>query len=246
MDVLSTTKFARISARKARDVTREIQGLPVGQALDILTFTQRKAAHLIGKTMKTAMADAENNFELNVDQMYVKEATVGEGPTFKRFKPRARGSASAIRKRTAHIRIILSDELPFDKDDTERAPSKNKKAAKSPEKAAKPAKSEAPAKEEKAEKNAKAAASASSDEGRVDEKLGVVYDSAPSDVDDLKLINGVGPVLEDKLHEIGVYKFEQIANWDADQIAAFDDLLSFKGRIERDEWVAKAKDLANA
>lgn len=109
MDVISTYKYARISARKARDVAREIQGLPVSAALDILTFTPRKAAHLIGKTVKAAMADAENNFELSVESLVVKEASIGEGPTFKRFQPRARGSAGAIRKRTSHIRIVLTD-----------------------------------------------------------------------------------------------------------------------------------------
>ncbi len=111
MDVVSTYKFARISARKARDVAREIQGLPVNEALDILAFTPRKGAELFEKTMKTALADAEHNFELDVDRLIVKEATVGEGPTFKRFKPRARGSASGIRKRTAHIRVVLTDEV---------------------------------------------------------------------------------------------------------------------------------------
>ncbi len=115
MDVVSTYKRARISARKARDVAREIQGLPVSVALDILNFTPRKAAELFGKTLKAALADAENNFELPLDGLIVKEATVGEGPTYKRFKPRARGSASAIRKRTAHLRIILTDDAPSEK-----------------------------------------------------------------------------------------------------------------------------------
>lgn len=109
MDVISTYKFARVSARKARDVAREIQGLPVSAALDILTFTPRKAAELIGKTVKAAMADAENNFELSLESLIVKEASIGEGPTFKRFKPRARGSAAPVRKRTSHIRIVLTD-----------------------------------------------------------------------------------------------------------------------------------------
>ena len=110
MDVTSTFKHARISARKARDVTRAIQGLPLSAALDILRFTPRKAAQLIGKTVKAAMADAENNFELSVDTLIIKEATVGEGPTLKRFMPRARGTAAPIRKRTSHIRIVLTDD----------------------------------------------------------------------------------------------------------------------------------------
>ena len=140
MDVISTYKFARISARKARDVAREIQGLPVSDALDILTFTPRKAATLIGKTVKAAMADAENNFELSVDSLFIKEATIGEGPTFKRYKPRARGSAAPIRKRTSHIRIVLSDEVAAEEE--AEAP-KAKAPKKEPKKAADPKPAEA-------------------------------------------------------------------------------------------------------
>ena len=107
MEVTSTTRHARISPKKARDVAREIQGLPVSTALDILAFTPRKAATLINKTLKTAIADAENNFELDADSLVVKEAVIGEGPTLRRYKPRARGSAGPIRKRTSHIKITL-------------------------------------------------------------------------------------------------------------------------------------------
>ena len=94
-----------------RDVAREIQGLAVSDALDALTYTPRKAAHLIGKTLKSAIANAENNHELSADELIVGEAVIGEGPTLKRFKPRARGSAGAIRKRTSHIFITLTDEF---------------------------------------------------------------------------------------------------------------------------------------
>lgn len=109
MDVVSTYKYARVSSKKARDVAREIQGLPVSAAIDILTFTPKKSAAFINKTLKSAVANAENNFELDADDLIVKEATIGEGPAFKRFKPRARGSAGAIRKRTSHIRVVLSE-----------------------------------------------------------------------------------------------------------------------------------------
>lgn len=108
MEVKSTYKFARVSAKKARDVARAIQGLPVSSALDTLNFTPKKSAFLIGKTLKSAIANAENNHDLDADDLIVKEATVGEGPTFKRFKPRARGSAGGILKRTSHIYITLS------------------------------------------------------------------------------------------------------------------------------------------
>lgn len=241
MDVTSTYKFARISARKARDVAREIQGLPVSDALDLLNFTPRKGAELFGKTMKAALADAENNFELAVDGLFVKSAIVGEGPTFKRFKPRARGSASSIRKRTSHITVVLSDEVAGESE----APVKKAAKPKAAKSKAEP-KAEAP-KEAKAPKEKKKAApkkqSAAKGEGRVDEKLGMVYDSAPSEIDDLKEISGVGPKLEEKLHSIGVYTYDQIANWTKENVAEFDELLSFKGRIDRDDWIAKAKEL---
>jgi large subunit ribosomal protein L22 len=110
MEVRSVYRHAKISARKAREVAREIQGLPVSHALDILTFTPRKAALLLEKTLKSAIANAEHNDELDADTLVIKEATVGEGATLKRFKPRARGSAGPIRKRTSHLTIILTDE----------------------------------------------------------------------------------------------------------------------------------------
>src|ERR1044071_2136503 len=112
MEVRSTYKYARISPFKAREVTREIQGLPVSAALDILAFTPKKAAFLINKTLKSAIANAENNANLKADGLVVKEAVVGEGPTMKRMMARARGSGARILKRTAHIRIILTDEKP--------------------------------------------------------------------------------------------------------------------------------------
>jgi large subunit ribosomal protein L22 len=77
MEVKSTSKFVRLSPKKARDVAREIQGLPVSSALDILTFTPKKAAQLIGKTLKTAIADADNNFGLDTGTLVIKEAVIG-------------------------------------------------------------------------------------------------------------------------------------------------------------------------
>ena len=111
MQVTSTYRFARISAFKAREVTREIQGRSASDALDLLAFSPKKAAVLVKKTLKSAIANAENNAELRVDTLLVKEAVIGEGPTFKRFRARARGSAGSLRKRTSHIRIVLSDDL---------------------------------------------------------------------------------------------------------------------------------------
>src|SRR5215468_4335830 len=112
MEVRSIHRYARISAFKAREVTREIQGLPVSAALDVLAFTPKKAAILVNQTLKSAIANAENNANLKADGLVVKEAVVGEGPTFKRMQTRARGSGSRVLKRTAHIRIVLTDEKP--------------------------------------------------------------------------------------------------------------------------------------
>lgn len=112
MEVKSTTKFVRLSPKKARDVAREIQGLPVSSALDILTYTPKKAAQLIGKTLKTAIADAENNFALDPSTLMIKEAVIGAGPTLRRFKARAKGSAGPILKRTSHISITVVGAPP--------------------------------------------------------------------------------------------------------------------------------------
>jgi large subunit ribosomal protein L22 len=138
MQIKSIYRGARISAFKAREVTREIQGLPVVAALDILAFTPKKAALLVAKTLKSAVANAENNANLRVEKLVVREAVVGEGPTFKRFQPKARGSAGPIRKRTSHIRIVLTDEIEI----KTRAPKKSASKKKAPQgKARKKAKS---------------------------------------------------------------------------------------------------------
>src|SRR5436189_5500215 len=121
MEVRSIYKYARISPFKVREVTREIQGLPVSAALDLLAFTPKKAAFLVNKTLKSAIANAENNANLKPEGLVVKEAVVGEGPTFKRIMARARGSASRILKRTSHIRIVLTDEIKIETRETRRA-----------------------------------------------------------------------------------------------------------------------------
>ena len=158
MEVRSIYRYARISPFKAREVTREIQGLPVSTALDVLSFTPKKAALLIGKTLKSAVANAENNANLKVDTLVVKEAVVGEGPTIKRMMARARGSGSGILKRMSHIRIVLTDEIAIETRETRKAKRKaEEKAAKkeaSGEAAARPATGKKP-KAKKAAKKAK-------------------------------------------------------------------------------------------
>lgn len=142
MEVQAITRYVSISPLKVRDVVREICGLPASQALDILNFTPKKAAYLVGKTLRSGIANAENNHDMSADRLVVKEAQVGEGPTLKRFKPAARGSAHPILKRTSHIRITLTDEIELPEPKKKKAPVAKKKAGKpaaAKAKAAKPA-----------------------------------------------------------------------------------------------------------
>src|SRR6185503_18462564 len=152
MQVRSTYRYAKISAFKVREVTRAIQGLPVSAALDLVTFSPKKAAHLIAKTLKSAVANAENNANLRVDGLVVKEATVGEGPTMKRMMTRARGSGSRILKRSSHIRIILTDEIEIKSRDKKKGGKKpgasKKKSDTRKTKAAKETKAAEPEKSE--------------------------------------------------------------------------------------------------
>ena len=110
MEISATTKYIRMSPTKARDLAGELKGLPVEDALRITEFNARKAAVQIGKTLKSVIANAEHNNGLTMDKLFVKNAIIDGGPTMKRFRPRARGSASPIQKKTSHITIILSDK----------------------------------------------------------------------------------------------------------------------------------------
>src|SRR5947207_16020602 len=114
MQVRSIYRYAKISPFKVREVTREIQTLPGSAALDLVASSPKKAATLVNKTLKSAVANATNNANLKVDGLVVKEADVGEGPTMKRMMARARGSGSRILKRSSHIRIVLTDEYKYE------------------------------------------------------------------------------------------------------------------------------------
>jgi large subunit ribosomal protein L22 len=121
MEVKAISKMVRISAFKAREATRHIQGLPVAEAAELLRFSPQKAARLVGKTLRSAVANAENNNGMRAEELIVKEAVVGEGPTMKRFQPKARGSAGPIRKRTSHIRIVVAEKPEQPKKKTAKA-----------------------------------------------------------------------------------------------------------------------------
>jgi len=99
-----------MSAQKMREVVRQIQGLPALQAQAVLAVVPRKGARFVAKTLKSAIANAENNKNMKPEKLIVKEAVAGTASTLRRFTPKARGSAGPILKRNCHIKITLSDE----------------------------------------------------------------------------------------------------------------------------------------
>ncbi len=109
MEVKTVSRFVRISPEKARHVARLLPGKKAGDALRMVELVPRKAARLLGKTLRTAIADAEHNFDLKGGDLTVLKAEVGPGPTLKRFRPKARGMAGRVLKRTSHFTIVLSD-----------------------------------------------------------------------------------------------------------------------------------------
>ena len=103
-------RTVRIAPRKVRLVVDLIRGKQVGEAVAILRHTPKAASPVVEKVLKSAVANAEHNYELDVNNLVVSEVFVDEGPTLKRFRPRAQGRASAINKRTSHITIVVSEK----------------------------------------------------------------------------------------------------------------------------------------
>ena len=109
MQVLAKLKFARISAQKCRLVADQVRGLSIEKALDILSFSPKRAAVMIKKVLNSAIANAENNFSADIDELTVHRIYIDEGPTYKRMRARAKGRSNRILKRTSHITVIVSD-----------------------------------------------------------------------------------------------------------------------------------------
>ncbi|NLK00818.1 MAG: 50S ribosomal protein L22 [Clostridia bacterium] len=109
MEARSIGRHVRISPYKVRQVINLIRGREVKEALAILKFTPKKAAVIVEKILKSAIANAEHNYEMDGDNLYISKIYVDQGPTMKRFKPRAFGRADRIRKRTSHITVVVSE-----------------------------------------------------------------------------------------------------------------------------------------
>ncbi|MBD8033541.1 MULTISPECIES: 50S ribosomal protein L22 [Solibacillus] len=103
-------RTVRIAPRKVRLVVDLIRGKQIGEAVAILRHTPKAASPVVEKVLKSAVANAEHNYELDINNLVVSEIFVDEGPTLKRFRPRAQGRASAINKRTSHITIVVSEK----------------------------------------------------------------------------------------------------------------------------------------
>ena len=109
MEAKAVAKYVRIAPRKVRVVMNLVRGKSVAEAFAILKFTPKAGADVIEKVLKSAVANAENNFDMNVDKLYISSAYVDQGPTLKRIHPRSRGQAFSIFKRTSHVTVVVAE-----------------------------------------------------------------------------------------------------------------------------------------
>jgi len=110
MEVRAVTKYVRISPQKVRTVVGAVKGQPVEAGIDRLRFMPQKAARLIEKTLRSAVANADQRSDVDVDRLVIRNVTADPGPTLKRFRARARGRGTRILKRTSHITVVLAEE----------------------------------------------------------------------------------------------------------------------------------------
>jgi len=110
MEAKAHAKFIRIAPRKVQLVVDLIRGKQVGEAVAILRHTPKSASPIVEKLLNSAIANAEHNYSLDVNKLVISQAYVNQGPTMKRFRPRAMGRASRINKRTSHITLVVSEK----------------------------------------------------------------------------------------------------------------------------------------
>ena len=109
METSAIQKFHRLSAQKARLVANQVRGMQVEQAVELLSFSNKKAAVIIKKVLESAIANAEHNEGADIDELKISEICIDDGPTHRRWRARARGRVNHILKRTSHIRVTVSD-----------------------------------------------------------------------------------------------------------------------------------------
>lgn len=109
MEARAIAKYVRIAPRKVNLVAAEIRGKSVDEALAILKFTPKRGADVLEKVVKSALANAENNYDMDREKLYVSEAYANQGPTLKRWRPRSQGRAYKILKRSSHVGVVLKE-----------------------------------------------------------------------------------------------------------------------------------------
>lgn len=109
MEAKAVAKYIRMSPRKVQQIINLIRGKDIKEALAILKYTAKGTAEAVTKVLNSAIANAEHNFDMNVDALYVSQIFVDQGPTLKRFKPRAMGRADVMRRRTSHVTVMVSE-----------------------------------------------------------------------------------------------------------------------------------------
>ena len=204
-------KFIRLSPTKARLIAREVQGMNAELALASLEFTPNKAAKIISKVIASAVA----NGDYEPEEVEIISCRVDKGPVLKRFRPRARGSASRILKPTSHIFVEVA---PATKSESTKTKKETKKAE--------PAK-KAPAKKK---------------ESATQETKTVSKTKSSTDLTDLKLLSGVGPAVERSLKAEGVESIEQIAKMSDAEIAKLDKDIGIKGDLAS-KWPSEAEEI---
>lgn len=112
MEVKAKGKYLKMSSKKMRLVADLVRGMDLKESLDYLSFSPHKAARFINKVLNSALANAEHDFDLKKENLFIKEIFVNQGPTLKRWRPRAFGRAGQIRKRSSHLEIILGERIP--------------------------------------------------------------------------------------------------------------------------------------
>ncbi len=110
MEARALAKYVRISPRKVQIVADLVRGKDVEEAIAILKFTPKKGASILEKVVKSALANAENNYDMDRENLYISKVYANQGPTMKRYRPRAQGRAFHIRKRTSHIGVVLAEK----------------------------------------------------------------------------------------------------------------------------------------
>ncbi len=262
--VRSTAKFVRTSPYKMRVVLNLIRGQKVADAADILRLCERDAAITIGKVLKAAVANAVNNDEIPAEELYVSACYADEGPTIKRFRPRARGRTGRILKRTSHITVIVS-RLPTDLLSQARTRSAEQVA----QRAARTAASRATAEQQTADTRRAGSGTTESVAGAVIEAdvveaqavveapaldadtsvntlVGdtVVTEPAVADspADKLNQIIGIGPALELELNAAGISTFSQLAELSDDEVEALDAKVT-RSADQIKEWRLQAQQI---